>query len=239
MSLVSKAKDILRPHKYKILGRPRLSWTRSLKALNQQGFDPKSVFDIGVAQGTWELYAIYPKAFYYLTEPVREAFPHLDKIYAHLKGHCQIDKVALSYKDGTADFDIRADIQGSTMLEEVGEAATIRHETVVTRRFDSLYPGFATPALAKIDVQGAEMMVLKGMERSLDKIDVVLIEVSLIATIKDGPEAYEVITHMWQHGFVIADVLGVLRRPLDNQASQMDLLFIKDKSEFRKNRRWE
>src|SRR5258708_3017575 len=106
MTIVTKIKDILRPHNQKVLGRAtKLSWTRSFKVLNQLGFNPKSVFDVGVAQGTWELYSIYPNAFYYLTEPVEEAFPHLEKIGKYLKGGCRIDKVALSDKNGTATFD--------------------------------------------------------------------------------------------------------------------------------------
>ena len=238
MSIVSKVKDILRPHKYKLYPLTKIGWTRSLQNLKRLGFEPKSVFDIGVAHGTWELYAIYPKAFYYLTEPVKEAFFHLEKIAKHFNGNCQIDKVALSDKNGTAVFDIRADIQGSTMLENVGEADTIRHEEVITRTFDSLYPTFPTPAFVKIDVQGAEMMVLKGMEKSLPKIDAILLEVSVLTTIKDGPEVWDVMSFMHQHGFVLADILGALRRPLDNQVSQMDLLFIKDKSELRANHHW-
>jgi FkbM family methyltransferase len=239
MMLVSAIKDVLRPHKY-MLSRPaKVSWTRSLRVLKEQGLSPRSVFDIGVAHGTWELYAQFPDAFYYLAEPVEEAMFHMGKISEHLKGRCRIDKVALSDEDGTAVFDVRADIQGSTMMDYIaGPTDSVRHDTVVTRRFDSLYPEFETPALVKIDVQGAEMKVLRGMQGIMDKIEVILVEVSTLATLKDTPEAHEVIHFLWQHGFVLADVMSVLRRPLDHQTSQVDLMFIRDDCKLRRDRRW-
>jgi FkbM family methyltransferase len=237
--LVSTIKDVLRPHKY-LLNRPvKLSWKRSLQVLKEQGFNPKSVFDIGVAHGTWELYAKFPDSFYYLAEPVEEAMFHMRKISEHLKGRCRMDKVALSDEDGTAELDVRADVQGSTLMESV-EVGTdsVRHDTVITRRFDSLYPEFETPALVKIDVQGAEMKVLRGMHGIMDKIDVILIEVSTLATLKGTPEAHEVIHFLWRYGFVLADIMSVLRRPLDHQTSQMDLMFIRNDCKLRQDRRW-
>ena len=60
-------------------------------------------------------------------------------------------------------MEIRADIQGSTLLEEVGPRDFLRFDYVPMRRFDRLFTSFARPALCKIDVQGAELMVLEGM----------------------------------------------------------------------------
>ena len=45
------------------------NWATCLELLKTQGFQPKTVFDIGVAGGTPDLYAAFPNAFYYLVDP--------------------------------------------------------------------------------------------------------------------------------------------------------------------------
>ena len=133
---------------------------------------------------------------------------------------------------------MRADIQGSTLLEEVGEREYLRFETVRINRFDTLFPSIDRPALAKIDVQGAEMMVLRGMTGCLREIDALIVETSTIATVKDGAEVADVVGFMRDHGFVVADVLGLKRRPLDDATAQLDLLFVPKDSPLRADRRW-
>jgi hypothetical protein len=43
---------------------------------------------------------------------------------------------------------------------------------------------------------------------------------------------------MRDHGFVVADVLGLKRRPLDDATAQLDLLFVPKESPLRADRRW-
>ena len=105
-------------------------------------------------------------------------------------------------------------------------------------RFDTLFPAIDRPALAKIDVQGAEMMVLRGMTGRLREIDALIVETSTIATVKGGAEVADVVCFMRDHGFVVADVLGLKRRPLDDATAQLDLLFVPKDSPLRADRRW-
>ena len=62
------------------------------------------------------------------------------------------------------------------------------------RRFDKLFTTFERPALCKIDVQGAELMVLEGMTGCLSKIDALIVETSTIATVKGGAELGSVVS---------------------------------------------
>ena len=106
------------------------------------------------------------------------------------------------------------------------------------RRFDRLFSAFERPALYKIDVQGAEMMVLAGMGDRIAEIDVFIVETSTIATVKDGAEMAEVIGFMQQRGFVVADIVGLKRRPLDGATAQVDLMFVREDAPLRSDRRW-
>ncbi|HYD05347.1 MAG TPA: FkbM family methyltransferase [Reyranella sp.] len=237
MDVLTNLKNALRPlEPWLPLRSPRLSWSRSLGTLKQQGFEPATVFDIGVGFGTFGLYQLFPGAFYHLIEPTPESQPHLQRIARSLS--CEIHPLALGDRNGEATLEVRADIQGSTLLEEVGDRDWLRFERVPILRFDTLFADIPRPALAKIDVQGAEMMVLRGMTGRLAELDAVIVETSTIATVKGGAEVADVVGFMRQHGFVVADVLGLKRRPLDSATAQLDLLFVPDRSTLRADRRW-
>lgn len=237
MDVVTRMKDALRPlEPWLPLRTPRLSWSRSLGTLRQRGFAPATVFDIGVGFGTYGLYHLFPNAYYHLIEPTPESQPHLERIARSLT--CDIHPVALGDRDGEARLEVRADIQGSTLLEEVGEREYLRFETVPINRFDTLFPQIEGPSLVKIDVQGAELMVLRGMTGRLPDIDALIVETSTIATVKGGAEVGDVMSFLRGHGFVLADVLGLKRRPLDDATAQLDLLFVPEDSSIRADKRW-
>ena len=88
------------------------------------GFQPRTVFDIGVGFGTWGLYRAFPDAFYHLVDPTPESLPYMHKLTGRLRG--QVHPLALGDHDGEAKLEIRADIQGSTLLEEVGQRDFLR-----------------------------------------------------------------------------------------------------------------
>ena len=94
------------------------------------------------------------------------------------------------------------------------------------------------PPLCKIDVQGAELMVLAGMTGRLADIDALIIETSTIATVKDGAEIAASSASWREHGFVLTDIVGLRRRPLDNATAQLDLLFVPKEAAPRHDRRW-
>ncbi len=212
------------------------SWQRFFATLRANGLTPQTVFDIGVAQGTPWLYDAFPEAFYYLVDPTRESLPHMQRWAQRLRA--EVLNVALGARAGTTVIDVHDEIGCSTFFRELGPYVSAARYEVPVQRFDTLIGDFARPALCKIDVQGAELMVLEGMSARMRDIDAILIETSALATIENGPEVSAVIQKLKDYGFVLYDVLSLLRRPLDQALAQLDLAFVPEASPLRQDRRW-
>jgi len=235
--MLANFKDRLRQYKTRLPHRVTApSWHDSCRLLDRYGFRPAMVFDIGVAYGTFELYREFPDAFYHLIDPTYESLRHMRSLQRQLR--CQIHQVALGDRDGEVDIEIRPDIQAATLFDDTTEREVLRHDRVPMRRFDRLIDDIARPSLCKIDVQGAELMVLEGMTGSLDDLDAIIVETSTLASLKGGPEVHDIVHFMHEHGFVVADIVGMVRRPLDGATAQLDLLFLPRGSPMRLERRW-
>ena len=214
------------------------SWETTAGLLKRYGVVPRTVFDIGVAEGTPELYAAFPDAEYHLFDPTRESLPHMQAIARRLRA--TVHSLALGDREGTMTIAVRSEIGGSSVFEEVGEPetpVTDRYEVPV-RRFDRVVGEFTRPALAKIDVQGAEVMVLKGMGDRLADLDAVIVETSTIATLHGGPKFQDVFRLLDGYGFVLWDVVRLGRRPLDIALAPFDPVLVPADSPLRVDRRW-
>ena len=89
------------------------------------------------------------------------------------------------------------------------------------------------PTLLKVDVQGYELEVLRGGSQTLDRSEVVLLEVSLLEYNQGAPLMPEVIAFMDAAGFVPYDVCGQLRRDTDAALFQIDIIFVRPDSPLR------
>lgn len=240
--VIERIKDALREYKsvFPSLWAPRLGWRPALDLLKMKGLEPATVFDIGVAQGTFELYRAFPSAHFHLIEPARGAQRHLQGLATRRLKHATVHAVALGEVEAEAVLEERGDLQGSTLLESYGPTDGVARYSVPVRRFDALFPSgsFERPAMVKIDVQGFELAVLKGMTGCLGQVDSIIVEVSTLATLIAAPELAEVVGWLDRQGFVLADVLSLLRRPLDQATAQLDLLFVPDDSVVRQDRAW-
>jgi hypothetical protein len=89
-----------------------------------------------------------------------------------------------------------------------------------------------TPDFMKLDVQGAELDVLRGAESCMQSAKYVLMEVSLHRWNKDAPMIEEVISYMAERNFELIDIVD--SHVVDNYLFQVDVLFAHKSTELRR-----
>lgn len=213
------------------------SFDRLVGVLGHARLMPRTVFDIGVAYGTPWLYDAFPVAKFYLVDPTRESLPYMQAWARKLDA--EVHNFGLGDQETQLPIAVRPEIGGSSLLDEVGTCEIRATYDVPIRRFDRSFGAFTRPALCKIDVQGAELMVIKGMGDRIGDFDVLIIETSLIATLQgDAPEFADIVLAMKYRGFALYDIVGITRRPLDRALAQVDAVFVPEMSPLRSDRRW-
>ena len=213
---------------------------QALTFLKKKKFYPKTIIDVGVAKGTKPLYVKFPKSYFLLIEPIKSYEYFLKKILNKYSGsYC----LAAASKDkGEVSFNIHPKhMDGSSLLkEEIGVKADGYEIKVSTIKIDDLVNDkkLKKPFLIKVDVQGAELDVLRGAKITMKQTEVIILEVSLFKFMKGAPDFYEVIKFMKDHGFVTYDILRGWYRPLDKALGQVDIIFVKENGMFRQDHRF-
>jgi FkbM family methyltransferase len=203
-----------------------------IKALN---FEIRTVVDVGVAFGTPGIYESFPRARYFLIEPVAECRPVLERLKQRLNAEYFL--VAAGATDGEVTFNVHDDISGSSLFAQVeGRALDGEARPTPMRRLDGLLPkDIEHPVLLKIDTQGAEIEVLKGLGQRIAEIDLLIVETSMMPMRRGIPEFAEIVRFCDEAGFAVYDVLEGHNRSLDGALAQIDLALVRKDSALRQN----
>ena len=206
-----------------------LDYDGVLENLKGYGFQPSSVFDVGVAEGTPWLYNAFPNSFLYLFEPVIEFRGHINKILEKYNGvfvdealgsECQ--EINMYVPNGVSNLAI------STTHFETKRSDLVRK--VKQNTLDSFLASrtnISGPILLKTDVQGHDLDVLKGAKQFLKMCHVVINEVPMVSPWGGGPSFLEYINFMDSQNFRVYDVCTPLRRPDDDKLHSIDLVFVR------------
>lgn len=217
----------------------RDSMKQALIHLFQLDYTPDIIIDVGTANGTYPLLDVYPSARYLWIEPLIEFEKDLIKLTSRYDGKYLISAAGKS--NGSITLNVHDDLLGSSTLEEVdGKEVDGFPREIQLVTLDSLIDDYNLrgSVLLKIDVQGAELDVLDGAQELLNYCEVIILEVSFFKFQKNCPEFFDVINYMKNLSFVVYDIFDVNNRPLDNARGQIDVLFVKENSNFRKSHNW-
>lgn len=206
---------------------PDMFW--SLENLYNNGFRPQKIIDVGAFEGEWtkEVRKIFSEASFLMLEAQASKEEKLKELSSE-----KIDyKISLlGPKSGEkARFYINETVS-SALPESAKENQEFVEIPMYTLDEVVAEKSFTNADFLKLDVQGYELEVLKGASKTLQSVEVVLMEVSLIEINKGAPLIKDVINFMDTHFFVCYDICSMIRRPLDKALWQTDLIFVKKDS---------
>ena len=203
------------------------------KLSREVGFDPQTVIDVGVADGTFELYRSFPKSKFLLVEPLKEFEDSLKAICRQYDATYVI--AAASSQKGTTIINITPDLKGSSMLEPTEPHLEFRSLEVPTVTIDSLVDelGLNGPFVLKVDTNSGDLHVVVGASKTMEASEVIILEVPLFQFCKDGPHFFDIVAFLERNGFVVYDIVGLSYRPLDGALAQVDVVFVKENGMFR------
>lgn len=218
-------------------GKRRKGLAEFLAFLRDRGFTPGTVVDVGVADGTFELYETFPRSFHLLVEPLAEFEPALKFICQRYDADYVI-AAAGNQKTETSIY-LSGDKHGASLMHEHGDHAPNAGNSRKVRsvRLDELVRerNCKPPFLVKVDVQGFEHFVIEGATELLPDTEAIILETALFRFKEDRPLLDETITFMKELGFLPYDIFGGYSRPLDGALAQIDVAFVKQAGRFRES----
>jgi len=172
----------------------------------------RTILDIGAYHGEFadRVLRHYPVEKVFLFEPFPDSVSFLQQRYK-TEPRCVVHPYALSDQNGSTVLHVLNKTDSSSLLDPAGDASEVlqrefrevKQTPIEMRRLDEI-PGLAKVPrfdLAKIDVQGAELKVLRGCGALLQRIHAIYIEVNFASLYKEGAVFCETHAFLEQAGF--------------------------------------
>jgi FkbM family methyltransferase len=191
-----------------------------------------TVIDVGSNRGQFAVFARqrWPSARLICFEPLPGPRALLAALADDL-GNAQVLPYALADERGERTMRVgRADDSSSLLtptprqIEAFPDAVEVDQIPVDARRLDELSLELPPPILLKIDVQGAELDVLRGASGVLDDVQEILVECSLVELYGGQPLLDDTVLFLRDRGYRVLGVSQATRGP-DGTPLQCDVLF--------------
>lgn len=199
------------------------NWKEELEALDN---DVNTVIDVGVMEGTFDIYDRYPSAQLVLIDPLEESKSHVS---AKLKNRPFIFyNCAVGKEKDSITINIDSKMRQSSLLErtKIVHTEVVAQRSVDVELLDNLdFDKSKSPYLLKIDTEGFELNVLKGASNTIKNCKYIICETSVKKRFHDSYSFEDIIIFMHNNGFKLK---GVLSAPGGLRC--LDLLFEKTQS---------
>uniref|UniRef100_A0A7S4Q4K7 Methyltransferase FkbM domain-containing protein n=1 Tax=Alexandrium monilatum TaxID=311494 RepID=A0A7S4Q4K7_9DINO len=207
-------------------GAPRLRFFRE-----RLGFKPRTVLDVGAHVGEWSRAArrIFPEAAFLLVEADPRHAPKLaetglpfDIALLAARGNETVTFHTTRYwiTTGASMFRERTAFYSDPQLSR---PVPMRTHTLDELAFRRLGPECCD--LLKLDVQGAEIEVLRGASRALHTAQLVLLEAAILPYNEGAPRFSELVAFMAAAGFEVVDVVDAMHCEDAERVLHFDVLF--------------
>ena len=211
-----------------------------IKSLNNNNIN--SIIDVGANNGQFaeEIFKNGFNGYVLSFEPLKiEHSNLLDKKFEMKEYNWEIaERCGLGASEKKLDINISGMRQSSSILD-ISEIHTnlypksinIGKEEIDIFPLDKYYNkiiNMKKNILIKIDTQGYELEILKGAKKTLEYVDAVYAEVSLVKLYKSQPLFDEIFDFIKKFGFSVWSVDRAVGNKNTGQTYQLDVLFIKN-----------
>jgi FkbM family methyltransferase len=219
-NIVSRLRELLLSH-YLVKRSRKFG---SLSLIRSSGFMPDLIIDVGAQVGTPDLYQAFPDVRHIFIEPVLECMSALNTIASTLQSALVINAAVTNF-NGRVSISLSKNLQYSSILGG-HDGSTREVESVTLDRIREMHAQ-ANKFLVKIDVDGAEIIVLQGAREILASDSIFIIEASVAESF---PRFQRLMDFMGREGYQVFDIVDPLYRPSDTHLWQVDLVFARSSS---------
>lgn len=214
----------------------------ALGLLRRQGYDPKTIVDIGANIGTWTDLAcsVFDAREHHIVEPQQACHAALARFRPP---RFAVHHLALTSAGVDSVLLVGGGPGGGcsgafVTARDVAEPGVRYPATSLDRLLaDRIVP--ADRALLKLDVEGSELAVLGAGARVLDAAEVVVAECQLYQVEhNDRPVLADAIAFMTQRDFCLYDVAALHSRARDRRLRMGDVVFVHRRSPLVADNRW-
>lgn len=203
-----------------------------INSLKNRGYIPDNIFDIGCFHGLWskEISKIFTTSNFFLYDANDDNDSYLKLLYLENKKFIYKFKL---FSDDQKDYKFYKMFSGSSIFEEKSlhprREKNLRSSLLSDEITNDIQKTFNN--LIKIDAQGSEIKILKGLGNYIYNFEVIILEVSVHEYNKNGPLFDDVMSYMKSKNYILYDIYDLKRLGENNSfLIQFDCIFVRNNS---------
>lgn len=240
-SIFGWGKNVIKKHTPHPVKTRLLKWALSnsmeiaLMRLKKNGFYPSAILDIGAYEGEWSRLAskVWSGTTVWMFEAQKEKKVILEKVVGDLQ-NVKFTNALLGSQD-KEDVTFYVMETGSSIYAEQTSAPRKSIKSKM-QKLDTIIEmhrfALGGNLLIKIDVQGAELDVIRGAAATLIGCEFLLLECSVVEYNERAPLLLDTLKELHELGYVPYDIASIMRLP-SGELSQLDVLFCRSNSKYR------